>query len=222
MENFGSAWPREGESKGLDDYFKSLTLDLKSAQQEAENRVRTQYGDVYAGEIPGEAEPAKTPQPVASTPEEQHKAIFGGALGDTIEGQENRADAVRALVPQLGGQDRAERFYDLYKQDDAAKALEEFPEMASWATEQQKAAAITPAEREAAAGAVKEPPTPEPIPQPMGPAGSTPAPGAAEETPGLPPFPGTAASEPTKPAFGPFAPVTTIKRGAMVAPKVTR
>ena len=86
----------------------------------------------------------QTPQPEAPTAEAQKEAIFGGALGETIEAQANRADAVRALVPQIGDQARAERFYDLYKEGDAATALKEFPEMSAWATEQQKAAQKAP------------------------------------------------------------------------------
>jgi hypothetical protein len=147
----------------------------------------------YGVDQTGESAFGKTPEVSTLTPEAKKEAIFGGKLGETIEGQAKQADAVRALVPQIGDQARAERFYDLYQKGDADTALKEFPEMATFATEQQKAAAITPAERVAAAP-----------PAPMSNAGQAsmdraiPAPGAAEATPGSTPLPGTAAPEPTK------------------------
>ena len=48
-----------GESKRLDEYFKTLTLDLNDALNEA-NRVRTEYGGgagAVIGEVPAEAKP---------------------------------------------------------------------------------------------------------------------------------------------------------------------
>lgn len=169
-------------------------------------------GEAYAGmqgpqavvPEPAVAPPLErlTPQPTAPTPEERHQAIFGGVLGQTIKGKENRADAVRALVPQVGGFDRAERFYNLYQQGDFVTALKEFPEFSTWAT---------PAQKEVAQGL---PPAfggrPRPQPSPMGVTGAEvaeratiPATGATEPTvPGSPPLPGAAqaAPEPTLPA----------------------
>ena len=80
----------------------------------------------------------QTPQPETVSPEAQHQAIFGGELGKTIEGQANPADAVRALVPKVGDQAKAERFYDLYQKGDAVTALKEFPEFSSFATERRR------------------------------------------------------------------------------------
>jgi hypothetical protein len=132
----------------------------------------------------------KTPQPEQATPEARREAIFGGPLAQTIEGQPNRADAVRALVPQIGDHARAERFYDLYQKGDVDAALKEFPEHSAWATQQQKQV----------------------VPAPMVPGGyevmtratePTSVPGAAGTPPGSTPLPGGAAS-PTAP--GPAKP----------------
>lgn len=126
----------------------------------------------------------KTPQPERDTPEARREAIFGGPLGQTIEGQPNRADAVRALVPQIGDHARAERFYDLYRAGDTDTALKEFPEFSAWATEQQKRAAPSPLVPGGYAAMEK--------PQPV--------PGAAvSPAPGSPPLPSATALEPTRP-----------------------
>ena len=125
----------------------------------------------------------KTPQPEAPTPEAQKEAIFGGDVKDLIEGKENRADAVQALVPKIGDQARAEQFYDLYQKGDAETALKEFPELASWATEQQKAAQ-------------KGPEVPEPE-KPTTPAPPMATAGHVSEDMGKPPAP--KATEPSTP-----------------------
>jgi len=139
----------------------------------------------YGVDQTGESAFGKTPEVTTLTPEAKKEAIFGGKLGETIEGQANQADAVRALVPQIGDQARAERFYDLYQKGDADTALKEFPEMSSLATEQQKE--VTPAP----AGIIDQP-------MGRGVATETPAPGAAAPPPGSTSLPGTAAPEPTK------------------------
>jgi hypothetical protein len=129
----------------------------------------------YGVDQTGESAFGKTPEVTTLTPEAKKEAIFGGKLGETIEGQANQADAVRALVPQIGDQARAERFYDLYQKGDADTALKEFPEMSSLAT----------------AGIIDQP-------MGRGVATETPAPGAAAPPPGSTSLPGTAAPEPTK------------------------
>lgn len=149
----------EERQKALSEYFDKYTVDWKETNQINEK----QWGAVkeILDNVKAEKSAFDQPQPEAPTPEAQKEAIFGGALGETIESQPNRADAVRALVPQIGDQARAEQFYDLYQKGDAETALKEFPELASWATEAQKAAQKLP-----------EAPAPEPIPQPMSSAGA--------------------------------------------------
>jgi hypothetical protein len=197
------------ESGQFSQEFQETAARIQDAIKKAQDEYYSQFKPILPEKpsepalVPGVERPG--PQPAELTPEEQQQAIFGGELGQIAEGQPTLAAAVDALAPLVGSTERAERFYDLYQQGDAATALQEFPEHSTLATEQQKQAAITPAERElppAFTGRAR-PSTP----APMGVTGmeaatraTTPASGAAEpSTPGLPPSPGTAALAPTLP-----------------------
>jgi hypothetical protein len=202
-----------GVGGGVESYrLKIRDLSQKAREEQTQQHLATQdlaaaaegaaRGAIYAG-IPGlqkvtPPEPVvgavperQAPQPMALTPEEQHQAIFGNRFKENLP----RADAVRALVPEMGSWERAERFYGLYQQGDAATALQEFPEFSAWAT---------PAQKEVARGL---PPAftgrPGPKPAPMGVtaaevaerATATPAPVAAEVT---------SAEKRTTPPFAPM------------------
>ena len=60
IRQFKKRAAEQGESARLDDYFKSLTLDLQGAYEEAHQTLKTQYGG-GAGQVIGEAPPEAKP-----------------------------------------------------------------------------------------------------------------------------------------------------------------
>lgn len=147
---------------------------------------------------------SETAQPASL--KDKARAFYDGPQAKIIEASEGKNDAVQKLSEELGGEDRAGRFYDLYKTGDLDTIAKEFPDQTPWATEQQKRAATGPG------------PEPEAVPQPMGPQGSTPVTEAppTEKPPAAAP-PGTeggSAAISTTPAEE-----SPKKRGALVAPK---
>ncbi|CAO0822430.1 hypothetical protein DFAR_3060003 [Desulfarculales bacterium] len=92
----------------------------------------------------------RTPE-VASpyTPEQKLEMMFG-SRAETLRLPE--AEAVRQLTAEIGGHEKAQRFYDLFKAWDADTAMSEFPELSTQATQQQRAAEVTPQTPSRAAG----------------------------------------------------------------------